>query len=106
MKQLFNKIHVAFVVNTRHERIQNMFTKVWRNEAIPDGIQHIFEVENFGTMEETLAARSFCGIAKSDVGELAKKNRQPGSVCERCSKKWKTHPRSPWRAWQQGEKIK
>jgi hypothetical protein len=107
MKQQFNKIPVAYVVNTRHESIQNMFTGRTKIEAVPDGIQHIFEVLLPGTMDESLSARSFCGLAKGDIGELAKeyKNRQPGEVCKDCAAAWKADPRSPWAAFAEGRKL-
>ena len=75
----------------------------------PDGDQHIFE-----TIERTRADRSMCG--KTDHEISAGTNDKPDitvsierhperTLCVSCEKKWKNHPRSPWKAWGQRVKV-
>lgn len=70
--------------------------------------QHIFE-----TVERTRVDRSMCGqtdheihhndLDKPDVTvSLERDSERP--LCAACEKKWKNHPRSPWKAW--GQKVK
>jgi hypothetical protein len=106
-KNQFNKLVVRYIVKTKNIRIENMFTKQVTIETVIDGEQHIFEVKKDGKGDESLSFRSFCKMARADVGEQTKTytERQPGAVCQECLNAWKQDARSPWFAWQAGQKI-
>ncbi len=108
-KSQFTTIEIRYLVGTRKEMIENMFTHKKKVEQVPDGVQHIFEMEGLDkNQNEIISVRSFCKKGRSDIGKDVKayKIRQPGSVCTECAEAWKADPRSPWHAWETGEKIK
>jgi len=108
-KSQFTTIEIRYLVNVKTETIENMFTHQKKEVHTPDGDQHIFEMEGLDkNNNEIISVRSFCKKGRSDIGKDVKayKIRQPGPVCTECAEAWKADPRSPWHAWETGEKIK
>lgn len=79
------------------------------------GDQHIFET-GLRILEgnSERVARSLCGKTAGDISKDPKgytdaveyKDRLPDRpLCQKCQEKYKKHPRSPWKAWQQSVKA-
>lgn len=106
-KQQFNKIDVRYVSKAHYEMITNMFTRRTINTPIPEGEQHIFEMKSDG-----LKPHAFCGKDRGVIGGGVEntaefKDRSADlPLCKKCETRWKSDPRSPWRAWVQGIKVK
>lgn len=77
----------------------------------PDGDQHIFEWSG-----GTRADRSMCGKTDHEIHAgtndkpepditVSKERHAERPLCAVCEKKWKRHPQSPWKAWEQKVKA-
>ena len=101
-------LKVCFAYSFEIQTIQNMFTGRNKNEKVPTGRAHIFEMLKVDGRYQS-SSISFCGISHDKIGDAYTENevRPHGlPMCPECEAAWKAHPRSPWKAFVNGEGIK
>lgn len=100
-------LKVRFAYAVKHEEVEKMFTARKTIERVPYGEVHIFELVTSDGVSQTVD-ESFCDISHAVIGESwDEKDKRPDNLklCTECEKAWKEHPRSPWRAFVNGEKA-
>ena len=98
-------LKTRFVFALEHVKISNIFVGTSRMIKSPTGTAHIFEiVKSEETDQYELAARSFCGVERSKIGELTgDADKNPGlDLCKGCEQAYKDRPDSPWSLFSQG----
>lgn len=109
-------VHVSFLYPFKIVKQHNMFSGRLEKIKVPDGEYHIFEVkvtflprlegQHRSQVLKEAAPRSFCGKARSDIGNnVSESEKAPHSnVCKECEAKYKSDPRSAWFQFVNGNK--
>lgn len=101
-------LKIMFLYATKTEVQEAMYGGRKKFIEAPTGEVHIcliHEVEG-GHVEPDIAA--ICTIERTKIGKNYKySDKRPNNLpmCPKCEARWKTHPASPWTAWQSGKPL-